>query len=167
MLKYCETCGILDPKTSVCRLSGQVMTNRDYCSKHKTRVETCDYCHMPTLEPFFVRDGENWHIYCAKCVKLLSTCAFCKRVEICAFETDPSPIPKMVQQQVRQGPMVSITTVMNPERVRITCEKGCDCFNSEFGCMREFHYCERMDYIYDEQRSGASESSEIHSEVHE
>ena len=167
MLKYCESCAILDPKTNICRLTGQVMANRDYCSKHKTRVETCELCHRPTLNTFFVRDGKNWHSFCGECVKQLNTCSFCKKVNVCDFETNPSSLPKMVQQQIRQGNMISVMTVRNPERIRQTCEKGCDCFSTKFGCMREFYYCERMDYVYDDQRNDASEGSEVHSEIHE
>lgn len=176
MIKHCYTCRIRNPRQNVCQLSGQpINPDTDYCSKHKEYIDTCELCHRPMLDTHFVRDDENWHTFCGECIKHLNTCTFCKKVNICDFETNPSSLPKMIQQQIRQGNMVSVTTIKNPERIRQTCEKGCDCFNAEFGCMREFHYCERMDYVYDEHferaDSGAIEdsgdSSEIHCEVHE
>ena len=131
-------------------------------------IMQCETCGRPTEHQFLCPDGDSWHILCGNCVSQLNTCTFCKKVNICAFETDPSPVPKMVQQQIRQGPMISVTTVKNPERVKITCEKGCNCFNAEFGCMRQFHYCERMDHVYDDSRTiTASNSDKVHSEIHE
>ncbi len=137
-------------------------------------IMQCETCGRPTEQQVLCPDGDNWHILCPACAAQLNTCAFCKKVRICSFETDPSPLPKMIQQQFRQGPMITVTEVMNPERIRQTCEKGCDCFSAEFGCMRQFHYCERMDHAYDDNRSNdagepeaSADSSELHSEVHE
>ena len=164
MIKYCRTCRILDPRQNVCQLSRQpVDPNKDYCTKHQEDIYQCERCHQATLMPFFTRHGDLWHVYCGDCIQLLNTCAFCKGIEKCDFETNPSSLPKLVQKQVRQGNMVSITTVKNPERIRQTCENGCNCFSAENGCMRDFNYCERMEYIYDDQRNDASESSEVHS----
>ena len=174
--KYCRTCRILDPRQNVCQLSGQpINPDTDYCTKHKDHIDICELCHRPTLDTYFVRDGENWHTFCGECVHKLNSCVFCKKSATCDFDTNPSSLPKMVQQQIRQGNMVSVMTVKNPERIRQTCEKGCDCFSPELGCMREFNYCERMDYVYEEHfertDSGAIEDSgdspELHCEVHE
>lgn len=65
--------------------------------------------------------------------------------------------------------MITVTEVMNPERIRQTCEKGCDCFSADFGCMKQFHYCERIDHVYDDSKviTVASDSDEVHSEIHE
>ena len=128
----------------------------------------CETCRRPTEQQVLCPDGDNWHILCPNCASQLNTCSFCKKVNVCTFETDPSPLPKMVQKQIRQGPMISVTTEMNPERIRQTCEKGCDCFDANFGCMRQFHYCERIDHVYDDSKAfTASNSDEVHSEVHE
>ena len=124
----------------------------------------CETCGRPTQQQVLCPDGDNWHILCPNCASQLNTCAFCKKANTCTFETDPSPLPKMVQKQIRQGNMISVTTEMNPERIRQTCEKGCDCFDANFGCMRQFHYCERIDHVYD---YSASNSDEVHSEIHE
>ena len=138
-------------------------------------IMQCETCGRPTEQQVLCPDGNNWHILCPNCASQLNTCAFCKKVNVCTFETDPSPLPKMVQKQIRQGPMITVTEIMNPERIRQTCEKDCDCFDANFGCMRQFYYCERMDHVYDDQsqRNDAGEpeasadSSELHSEVHE
>lgn len=137
-------------------------------------VVQCETCGRPTEQQFLCPDGDIWHILCPSCASQLNSCAFCKKVNTCSFETDPSPLPKMIQKQIRQGPMISVTTEMNSERIRQTCEKGCDCFDANFGCMRQFHYCERIDHVYDDSKvinPGESETpannTELHSEVHE
>ena len=131
-------------------------------------IMQCETCGRPTEQQILAPDGDIWHILCPNCAAQLNACAFCKKVNICTFETDPSPLPKMVQKQIRQGPMISVTTEMNPERIRQTCEKGCDCFDVNFGCMRQVHYCERIDHVYDDSKAvTASNSDEVHSEIHE
>jgi hypothetical protein len=134
----------------------------------------CETCGRPTEQQFLCPDGDSWHILCGDCASQLNTCSFCKKVNVCTFETDPSPLPKMVQKQIRQGPMITVTAEMNPERIRQTCEKGCDCFDANFGCMRQFHYCERIDHVYDDSKAintgepeTPADSTELHSEVHE
>ena len=176
MKKYCRTCGILDKQQNVCPLlRSQVDPDKDYCTKHTTELNQCELCGHPTLTPFYTRDGDNWHIFCQECIHKLNSCSFCKKVTECLFETDPSPIPKMIQRRIQQGPMVTVATVKNPERIRQTCMNGCPCYDSEFDCMRQFNYCERMEYVYDDNSerddSGAAEDSgdgpEVHSEIHE
>lgn len=135
----------------------------------------CETCGRQTDQQVLCPDGDNWHILCPNCASQLNTCSFCKNVQTCVFETDPSPIPKMIQRRIQQGPMVTVTTVKNPERIRQICMNGCPCYDSEFDCMRQFNYCERMEYIYDDNSerddSGATEDSgdgsEVHSEIHE
>ena len=131
-------------------------------------VVQCETCGRPIDQQVLCPDGDMWHILCPNCASQLNSCSFCKKVNTCLFETDPSPLPKMIQKQIRQGPMISVTTEKNPERIRQTCKKGYDCFDSNFDCMRQFHYCERIDHVYDESKSiTASNSDEVHSEVHE
>ena len=128
----------------------------------------CETCGRPTELQVLCPDGDKWHILCPSCASQLNSCAFCKKVNTCTFETDPSPLPKMIQKQIRQGPMISVTTEMNPERIRQTCEKGCDCFDANFGCMRQFHYCERIDHVYDDSKAFTPrDGDEVHSEIHE
>lgn len=135
----------------------------------------CETCGRPTEQQVLCPDGDNWHILCPNCAFQLNTCAFCKKVNTCTFETDPSPLPKMVQKQIRQGSMITVTTVKNPDRIAITCKMGCPCYDSEFECMREFYYCERIDHVYDDNSErddsrateDSGDGSEVHSEIHE
>ena len=55
----------------------------------------------------------------------------------CDFEENPIALPKQIQQQIRQGNSIISTVVVNPERIRETCEKNCKCFSKEFGCLRQ------------------------------
>ena len=131
-------------------------------------IMQCETCGRPTDQQILCPDGDIWHILCPNCASQLNSCSFCKKVNTCLFETDPSPLPKMIQKQIRQGPMISVTTEKNPARVDITCKKECDCFDPNFDCMRQFYYCERIDHIYDESKAiTASNSDEVHSEIHE
>lgn len=176
MIKYCQTCGLFDKIHSSCPLLRMpVDPTKDFCSKHNKTVKRCEVCGVPTLQTIVVPDGDKWHELCQDCVFKISNCIFCKISNTCDFETNPSSLPKMVQQEIRQGPMISVTTVKNPERIRQTCQKGCKCYDDYFGCMREFGYCERMEHIYAEQvkrtdakkPEASADNSELHSEVHE
>lgn len=111
-------------------------------------IMQCETCGRPTEQQFLCPDGDMWHILCPNCASQLNTCAFCKKVNTCSFETDPSPLPKMIQKEFRQGPMITVTEIMNPERQKITCQNGCLCYSEEWGCMRQFHWCKNMDYVW-------------------
>ena len=130
-------------------------------------VVQCETCGRQTDQQILCPDGDIWHILCPNCASQLNSCAFCKKVNTCLFEPDPSPLPKMIQRQTRNGPMISVITEKNPARVDITCKKGCDCFSSDFDCMKQFHYCERIDHVYDDSKTiTSSNSDEVHSEIH-
>lgn len=136
----------------MCQLNGrQVNPDKDYCSKHAEELHQCEYCGSGTLDPVFIAESETWHTYCEKCASAISTCNFCLNAQSCAFETDPSPLPKMIQKQIRQENMVQIVTVKNPDRIAITCQKGCNCYHPEFECLRQFNGCEKMKHIYDKE----------------
>lgn len=148
--KTCKTCALYDPNTSTCPvLRAPIDPNKDFCSKHQINLHTCEACGRTSLKPILVPVGKDtYHSICGECVTQLNTCAFCHESRTCAFETDPSPLPKWIQQKNQNGPMITVTTVMNPERIRQTCEKGCPCYDPEFGCMRQFNYCERMNHVW-------------------
>lgn len=147
--KTCKTCGFLDRKQNGCPLLRMVVDpDKDYCSKHSDAMEVCEACGNYAAHVNYAPDGDKWHILCDSCASKLNSCAFCQNMKDCRFETDPSPTPPYVQQKIRQGPITTVATVKNPERIRQTCEKGCHCFDAEFGCMRQFHYCKEMNHIY-------------------
>lgn len=149
--KFCRTCRILDPRQNVCQLTNRPKDpDKDYCSDHQAILKTCDNCGNITLESILTPDLTEWRTLCSQCASKLSTCAFCRNGDKCDFETNPSTLPKIVQKRIQQGPMVSLTTVKNPDRIKETCEKNCDCFDKETQtCMKEInYYCERMNHIY-------------------
>ena len=149
--KYCRTCAILDPKLQKCRMFGhEVNPAVDFCSKHTTELVICELCdgQIPKNQSIIsVTKGKPNRLVCERCSQLYGTCQLCKNSAFCSFETDPSPLPKIVQKQVRQGNMTAITQVRNPERVEITCKKNCLCYDAEFECLRQFGTCGKCDNI--------------------
>ena len=111
-----------------------------YCPMYLSSYETCDLCGQPILDGV-VWDTENHLTLCKQCAHQFGMCSTCETAQTCLFETDPSSVPKIVQQTVRQGNMVSTFPVKNPNRIEITCKNGCRCFDPEKGCLREFSTC--------------------------
>ena len=93
------------------------------------------------------KNGEHLRVICQKCNEMLHTCALCKNGQTCAFDNDPSPIPKQIQKQYRNGPMISVVQEINPERVAITCAKGCFCYDPENGCLRQYNTCGKCESL--------------------
>jgi hypothetical protein len=44
-------------------------------------------------------------------------------------------------KEIRQGNMIAQQQVQNPERIRQTCQKGCKCWDEEFGCLKSNGCC--------------------------
>ena len=123
------------------------------CPKITSSITSCDICGMLTIPKTGAIDMTNPdhpHLVCANCEPHLGHCPTCIGAKECRFETDPSPLPKTIQQQFRQGNMISVTTVRNPERIRETCQKGCQCFSEEFGCSRQFNSCGNYKIVYED-----------------
>jgi hypothetical protein len=139
MVRKCNTCGLRDPAKNVCLLSGRTIDPAaDFCSSHLREPPRCAECGKITLSPIF----ENEQTFCSQCAEAITTCFGCSLASNCAFETDPSPIPKVVVKTVRQGPMVTQTQVRNPDRIAITCKLNCHCWNGEY-CGREDNWCSK------------------------
>lgn len=150
--KFCATCRILDPRQNVCQLlRTEVNPQKDYCTKHKEHLDTCELCGRQVIDAILTPAGDSWKTLCAGCAEKLNSCSFCKHVGTCSFESDPSSLPKMVQKQIRQGNMVTVATVRNPSRIAITCQKNCPCYDPEIECLRQFNYCQNMAHIYDKE----------------
>ena len=151
MIKYCKSCALADLKLLKCRRFGHdINPIEDFCSKHANEIPTCAICGQEMLkENSFIefKNADHIRIICGKCNSMMGTCALCVKSQTCVFDTDPSPLPKLIQKQVRQGPMISVTQEINPERVAITCAKGCDCYDSECGCMRQYNTCGKCENI--------------------
>ena len=147
---YCKSCAFLGLKApEICALSGLKMKEEEeYCSRHSNSFQKCAICGSPVIS----HDGiiDDGHLICQSCFFHLNSCHFCRFGNTCEFETDPSPLPKYVQKQIRQGNMTAVTQVMNPERIHITCEKGCICYSSENGCMKQKGSCSNSKTIYND-----------------
>ena len=145
---HCNTCGLHDPSQNICLLyKHQVDPNEDFCSKHK-QVHRCERCNTITLTPIIEMEGDIVHLLCVQCASERSTCSFCSHNNGCSFENDPSPLPKVVMQTMQQGSMYMQTQVRNPERIRETCQKNCECFDTENGCLRQNNYCNKHSFSW-------------------
>jgi ribosomal protein S27E len=150
-MNYCKTCALANTKILKCRLFGHdINPNEDFCSKHSTEIITCDICGREMVKSqsvIEVQNGDHIRVMCHDCNSHMNTCVMCKNSQSCAFEDDPSPIPKTIQKKVRQGPVVAVTEVINPERVNITCKAGCVCYDPELDCLRQYGTCGRCENI--------------------
>ena len=150
MIKYCQTCAIADLEQNRCKLfRHQITPATDFCSKHHYQLFTCELCGAQVLPEtaIFEPKDEMIRCICRECNSKYGTCALCRNGQTCSFETDPSSLPKVVNQQIRQGHMITVQQIRNPDRIAITCEKGCLCFDTSLGCLRQFNTCERCDNI--------------------
>lgn len=147
MIKYCKSCALADLKILKCRRFGHnINPNVDFCSKHADSIQTCAICGQEMLKENSIIDFKM-RIICQKCSELLSTCTLCQHGKNCAYDDDPSPIPKLIQKQVRQGPMISVMQEINPARTAITCAKGCLCYDPENGCLRQYNFCDKCESV--------------------
>lgn len=101
----------------------------------------CNYCGQGPGKIINPVGEDDYRLMCPRCAQALNTCNFCTNAVTCAFESDPSPIPKQVAQTIRQGNMTMQTVIRNPERVKAFCF-DCTCFNEEeLLCRRENGWC--------------------------
>lgn len=142
MARSCKTCMLCNKQKSICLLNGAtVKMEIDDCSKHSKYLDYCDICRSPVLpDGLVIEEDENGelHTICGRCNQALSTCQSCKQFQICPFETDPNPLPKVVMKTIRQGNMMMQTQIKNEERVKALCHT-CGCWSEECGCMKEFN----------------------------
>ena len=134
---YCQNCAVSQPNLKastgrVCLRYNTEVSDTDFCSKRvkNNNAQTCGLCGKLILGKSFIVDS---NVICSNCINQLDKCNTCKHRNECSFETDPSSIPKEVQRTVRQGMMTMMTTVKNPERIKITCQNGCPCYQEATG----------------------------------
>lgn len=118
----------------------------------------CGYCGQPCLENAIVSAYKNeeaetaYTLMCPQCFAQVNTCNMCVNRNKCNFETDPSPLPKQVQQTVRQGNMVMQTVVKNPDRIRELCQFSCTCWSDDFGCLKENGTCGQYKEVFSDAK---------------
>lgn len=92
----------------------------------------CNYCGRQPASII----NQNGTGACPNCAQAFNTCNLCTHSLSCRFETDPSPLPKQVQQTIRQGNMIMQAIIPNPERIKLCCP-GCSCYSEDpFACWR-------------------------------
>lgn len=85
-------------------------------------LTNCQICgkELPT-KAIVINDIEGKFLYtCPQCYGLLLTCSSCEYIQNCGFINDHSE-PQIVQQTVRQGPVVMSTQVKNPNLIQKHC----------------------------------------------
>lgn len=146
----CGQCALMQHNGGVCPYFNEKFPpETNGCPKGVTFLTTCEICGRLTDTPIIdVTDENHPHMWCPSCHNLSGHCPTCIKGNECLFETDPSPIPKVVQKEIRQGNMITVTQIMNPERIRQTCQKGCTCFDPEFGCLKQNNCCGKWKVKY-------------------
>ena len=150
-IKYCKTCAYHIPNPPSCAIFNRpVDPDKSYCDKHNTNPVVCEICRKFIVDyVIFLPTGQP---VCANCLTALGTCAGCVNGSTCSFETDPSPLPKVIVQDIRQGNMIMKTQIRNPSRIEITCKKNCPCFvNNE--CMKQKNLCENHKCIIQQEET--------------
>lgn len=145
--KYCGQCALRSPDQTSCQLTKLAITPKDpacgYFCAHLTKCGLCGQA-FPKLTTIM----DDYYV-CDSCLSTLGTCHQCKQ-QICDFETNPSPLPKVVQKIIHQGNMQMSTQVRNPEREKITCANGCKCYTPSGTCARQDGLC--GNYIFKKER---------------
>lgn len=149
-IRNCGSCALWQHNNGVCPYFRQEFSEDEGgCPMFVSEICTCDICGKITVNPIIdVTDENHLHYICESCSSKSGTCTTCKCGGDCLFQSDPSSLPKFIKKEIRQGNMIAVTTEMNPERVKITCQNGCSCYNDEFGCMRQFAYCQNLEHLW-------------------
>ena len=110
----------------------------------------CDLCGQEVPASNTAIDMDRNIIACKEHIKFVGSCHTCEKVTSCAFEQDPTPIPKHVPIIQEQGNMRMQTIIRNPEREAVTCKAGCPCYSKEWGCWRTVDpsFCLNINYEF-------------------
>lgn len=118
---------------------------------------TCELCGKAYPSASLILVDES--LICEHCYSYRGTCATCAKNTDCLFESDPSPLPKVTVQTTRQGNMTIQQQVINPERVAITCAKGCSCY-CDGECARQLNFCTSYTAVWCNNQSNYPQSQE-------
>lgn len=146
----CGQCALRAPESDVCMLFRCKIPGLDKgCPSGTMQVFKCENCGSILLSSgvvYDLTDPENGHILCSDCASKSNTCDMCRHNTGCSFMESSDPTPKLIQKQVAINGGYAVTQIMNPERIRNTCKKGCPCFSDEFGCSRQNNWCNNHSY---------------------
>ena len=151
-IKICENCALY--RQNKCILNNRPKDKEDSCPDFRKYLNICDCCGEEHIQSFLYSwDNKNYINLCGGCFQAASTCAVCINGATCAFEQNPSPIPKQIMKNIRQGNMMIQTAVKNPERIEKFCT-NCHCFNVEENvCNKEFNHCGNQKPIFMKETS--------------
>lgn len=146
-MSYCRDCAFANNINGayICtffKVQKPIILNGAACQffQHKQYITQCDNCKANCIGAIIVQNGDTTKYLCGQCAAKIGYCQSCVQVSQCAFETDPSPIPKTISY--RNGNTIFTSSSKNPERIAITCKKGCPCWNDEEQyCYREENTC--------------------------
>lgn len=143
-LHKCKNCAMKDPDANSCKLTKwEVKPDTDSCPQFidANHLAVCASCGVMGPEKAFIYLTDKEVFVCPQCQAALGTCNECGEAQVCEYETNASPLPKLIPCQVRQGNMIMTTQARNPEREKITCQAGCKCYDKEYGCQRNEGCC--------------------------
>lgn len=104
-------------------------------------MNKCNICGFETHLPYVLAlDNGQYAECCARCFSNLDLCPTCVNCNFpCSFDTDPSPLEKVVQKVEQIGNIGQVSHIQNPERMAITCP-GCVCYQNGECRRNEQHY---------------------------
>lgn len=130
MERKCENCVLRKNAEGICPIFHKNTEGEAGCPYFSSDFVPCDICggHIMSTAILEVDKDGAVHQMCQNCAQL-PLCATCINKDKCAFQTDTScAAPHMITTQERRGNVVLQTQKINPERVNMTCAKGCICY---------------------------------------
>lgn len=103
-------------------------------------TKSCNICGNPDRCQWVIQyEEDKWLECCDRCNYAYLSCPTCANLSMtCRFDTDSSPLTKGIQVVEQNGPVKTIITTMNPERMKITCP-GCPCYHDEKCGAKPYH----------------------------
>ena len=142
----CERCGF-SVQGSHCRISGTPMEVKFHeCPFFIPQEQQCAICGNPIPNNQGIIPSETPMLLCNNCGQHLYKCPTCKHNNTCLVNSYDGPLPRTIQQQIRQGPMIQIVETINPAIFDECCPK-CPC-ESITNC-KELHTCRNYKFIID------------------
>ena len=142
--KFCRNCALRDQSQHICQLTKLAFKDEDIgCHAYCDHLSRCQICGRSYVKIDVIMDNDY---ICEDCLNSLGTCQLCSNAQFCDFQTNPSNLPKFIQSVRTQGNMRIQQQEKNPERIKITCAKGCKCYLNG-NCIREIgNTCGNYDF---------------------
>lgn len=137
MKQFCKDCAYSNE--TQCNITGKLLPP-EACSEFYNTPFHCSICHKQIHHTQVIYDSKTESTICPECLERLSSCDFCSHADRCAYQQDPSTLPKIIQQRTPFG----VTQTKNPEREQLLCTT-CVCWHDN-SCARGSS-CGRQDPI--------------------